>query len=76
MARATDRPEVDADAKRPGRPGITPEISSLILWRARENRGGLHAHPGALKNLGHGVRWKRGRPVMLVYNSSVQEVGG
>jgi hypothetical protein len=32
--------------KRPGRPRIMPEISSLILRMAAENPGGVHAHPG------------------------------
>jgi putative transposase len=41
---------------RPGRPGIMPEISSLILRMATENPGwGYTRIQGALKNLGHGV---------------------
>ena len=42
--------------KRPGRPGIMKEISSLILRMATENPGwGYTRIQGALKNLGHGV---------------------
>src|SRR5262245_55571898 len=42
--------------KRPGRPGIMREISSLILRMAMENpRWGYTRIQGALKNLGHGV---------------------
>jgi hypothetical protein len=42
--------------KRPGRPGIMQEISSLILQMATENPGwGYTRIQGALKNLGHGV---------------------
>jgi transposase InsO family protein len=42
--------------KRPGRPGIMKEISSLILRMATENpRWGYTRIQGALKNLGHGV---------------------
>jgi putative transposase len=42
--------------KRPGRPGIMQEISSLILRMATENPGwGYTRIQGALKNLGHGV---------------------
>ena len=42
--------------KRPGRPGIMPEISSLILRMATENPAwGYTRIQGALKNLGHGV---------------------
>jgi putative transposase len=41
---------------RPGRPGIMPEISSLILRMAMENPAwGYTRIQGALKNLGHGV---------------------
>ena len=42
--------------KRPGRPGIMQEISSLILRMATENPAwGYTRIQGALKNLGHGV---------------------
>src|SRR5262249_1715756 len=42
--------------KRPGRPGIMREISSLILRMATENPGWGYARiQGALKNLGHAV---------------------
>ena len=42
--------------KRPGRPGIMAEISSLILRMATENpTWGYTRIQGALKNLGHGV---------------------
>jgi hypothetical protein len=42
--------------KRPGRPGIMKEISSLILRMATENpRWGYTRIQGALKNLGYGV---------------------
>ena len=42
--------------KRPGRPRIMPEISSLILRMATENStSGYTRIQGALKNLGHGV---------------------
>src|SRR5437867_11209830 len=44
------------EPKRPGRPGIMQEISSLILRMATENRGwGYTRIQGVLKNLGHGV---------------------
>ena len=56
MAPAADRPEVDVHAKRPGRPGIMQEISSLILRMATENPAwGYTRIRGALKNLGHEV---------------------
>jgi putative transposase len=43
-------------SKRPGRPGILREISSLILRMATENPGwGYTRIQGALKNLGHAV---------------------
>ena len=42
--------------KRPGRPGIMQEISSLVLCMATENPAwGYSRIQGALKNLGHGV---------------------
>jgi putative transposase len=44
------------EPKRPGRPGIMREISSLILRMAAENpRWGYTRIQGALKNLGHTV---------------------
>lgn len=44
------------EPKRPGRPGIRREISSLILRMATENPGwGYTRIQGALKNLGHNV---------------------
>jgi transposase InsO family protein len=44
------------EPKRPGRPGIMREISSLILQMATENPGwGYTRIQGALKNLGHAV---------------------
>lgn len=44
------------EPKRPGRPGIGREISSLILRMATENPGwGYTRIQGALKNLGHNV---------------------
>src|SRR2546422_3416260 len=44
------------ERKRPGRPGIMKEISSLILWMATENPAwGYSRIQGALKNLDHRV---------------------
>src|SRR5712692_11199659 len=50
------------EPKRPGRPGIMREISSLILRMATENPAwGYTRIQGALKNLGHAVAHEYGR---------------
>jgi hypothetical protein len=48
--------------KRPGRPGVMKEISTLIVRMATENSGwGYTRIQGALKNLGHDVARSNGR---------------
>ena len=67
--------------KRPGRPRIMPEISSLILRMATENPAwGYTRIQGALKNLGHGVAGVRSprcsRPTGSRPRRTVRHPGG